>query len=341
MKATLENDSCLVTVDLHGGAFTSFILKGRDVNPLNFAFTNEQMPVNNRSGAPYQGHFLCAGRWGPPSAGEVRAGIPDHGEIANISWEKIAQHTRSLEMRATAHEEGLQVSRAVIISSQNPVIRVSETLTNIHRLGRLYNVVQHPTLSAPFLTDATVVDTNAITGFDQAFYRTAGERCFSWPFVRDNSDVVFDLHTPVRCYNSVYSFIVDRESRYGWITAYSPEHRMVLGYLWDRADYPWVHLWQHWESGVLKYRGIEFGTAGIHQPFDVTIETAWTLFGEKTCRYIDAGNSVSASYFSFVCPVDVPVKGVKSVHRKAGSIEVHFRTGTSGSYTTELFTDGL
>src|ERR1700755_3260544 len=88
MKTFLENSLCSLTVDSFGGAITNFHLKDeQQINPLSFAFTQEQMPENNKNGAPYQGHFLCLGRWGLPSEGEIKTGVPNHGEAANIHWE--------------------------------------------------------------------------------------------------------------------------------------------------------------------------------------------------------------------------------------------------------------
>jgi hypothetical protein len=61
-------------------------------------------------------------------------------------------------------------------------------------------------------------------------------------------------------------------------------------------------LWQHYENDKIQYRGIEFGTAGIHQPFKEILDTATTLLGEKTYAYLDAGEIVSKSYLSFIQP---------------------------------------
>jgi hypothetical protein len=56
----LQNKTSVIEVDLHGGAITDFHLKDNPVNPLSFSFTKEQMPANNKAGAVYQGHFICA-----------------------------------------------------------------------------------------------------------------------------------------------------------------------------------------------------------------------------------------------------------------------------------------
>src|SRR5687768_16229753 len=87
-KRNIWNQSVSITIDLFGGAITDLHLRGYRLNPLAFRFSKEQMPENNRSGAVYQGHFLCLGRWGSPSGGEIKKGMPNHGQFANIMWEE-------------------------------------------------------------------------------------------------------------------------------------------------------------------------------------------------------------------------------------------------------------
>ena len=59
------------------------------------------------------------------------------------------------------------------------VARVVEVVTNARPIGRVYNMVQHPSIAAPFLTAAdTVVDCNGRRGFAQPKQcRDAGEHC--------------------------------------------------------------------------------------------------------------------------------------------------------------------
>lgn len=301
MKTSIENNSCLLTVDDFGGAITNFELDNTgQINPLSFAFSKNQMPENNQKGAPYQGHFLCLGRWGLPSEGEIKAGMPNHGEAANIQWHISKQSNLRLTMQTTAKLEGLEIEREIILDNDNPVFWVKETVQNINPLGRLLNIVQHPTLASPFLNNETIINCNATIGFDQSQYRNAEKKYFHFPQVKDNKGHAFSLINPNEKYNSVFSFIVDTSSDTGWISAYSPLHHLLFGYVWQRSDYPWIHLWQHWDEGGIMYRGLEFGTAGIHQPFSEILDTATHLFGVKTYAYIDAGEIISKKYFSFM-----------------------------------------
>ncbi len=322
MKVELENDSCYLSVESFGGAIIDFHLKNNSmVNPLSFAFTTEQMPVNNKQGAPYRGHFLCAGRWGPSSDGEIKSGVPNHGEAANIEWQFEVINDNIL-MKADCNREGLQIERKIELDELAPLFSVTENFRNINPLGRLWNVVQHPTLAAPFLDEGTIINCNATIGFDQAHYKNAEEKTVYFPNVADDKNNQLNLKNPQTKYNSVFSFLVNEKEEFGWLTAFSPKYHLLIGYVWNRFDYPWIHLWQHWNNEKISYRGLEFGTAGIHQPFEEILNTATTLFGEKTFAYIDAGECVSKKYVSFLCETSTGYSETENILIRGNEIRV-------------------
>ena len=109
----IHNEMASLTVNAFGGALIDFHLHNSKINPLSFRFTEDQMPANNKSGAPYQGHFLCLGRWGEPSVGEIKAGIPNHGHFANMMWTCSLSDPETLNMHAESELEGLKVDRAI------------------------------------------------------------------------------------------------------------------------------------------------------------------------------------------------------------------------------------
>jgi hypothetical protein len=319
----IMNKKAALSVDLYGGAIVDFRLHSQRVNPLSFKFSREQMPQNNKNGAPYQGHFVCLGRWGEPSQGEIKAGVPNHGHLANIFWE--AQHVdgyRTMRMRATSPIEGLRVHRTIEMDAEHPVVAVEEVITNVQPLGRLFNIVQHPTLAHPFLDDTMIIDCNAAIGFNQAYSTMPLQYISEWPFGCHPAFPPIDLRLSVRGHDCLHSFIVDKCSPLGWITAYSPTNKTVLGYIWKRSDYPWIHLWQDWDEEGIRYRALEFGTAGYHKPFNEIMRRPLQLFGVNTCAYIDAGEIVTRRFISFVIEVNEDLMGVESVGFERGVIKI-------------------
>lgn len=319
----LRNESAELVIDLFGGAITSFHLHDGKINPLSFRFSKLQMPVNNRKGAPFQGHFVCLGRWGEPSAGEIKGGVPDHGHIANILWEEGQESIRRLKMEATSVLEGLYIERTIMMDGINPIYWVHETITNINPLGRLYNMVQHPTISAPFLNKDTIINCNAESGFNYNFFRNPMESASIWPQGITDEKSIIDIRSSANGCSSVFSFIVKNEAPLGWITAYSPKYQLLFGYLWKRKDYPWLNLWQDWEESEIRYRGLEFGTTGIHKPFhQILDEGNGKVFGENTFSYIDSGQKVSRSYLSFLHRVQPDFAGIENINISNDIIEI-------------------
>ncbi len=137
---SISNSAASVSVDLQGGAIVDFHLHEGGVNPLTF----------KREADNFQGHFLCLGRWDPPSDGEKAAGVVMHGEAVKQMWDRqLSTQKNEIRMQVTASLEGLHVDRLMTLDKENAVFEVTENVTNVNPLGRLFNIVQHPTLGKP------------------------------------------------------------------------------------------------------------------------------------------------------------------------------------------------
>ena len=290
----IQNSKAILQVDLAGGAIIDFHLKENSINPLNFNFSHAQMPANNKKGAAYKGHFACIGRWGKPSKNEMQRGVPNHGQPGNLFWDVQPNSNESLcKISVTSPIEGLEVNKTIKIDKTNPIIIVTEKIKNINSLGRLFNIVQHPTLSKPFLTNDIVIDCNADMGFNQLSLDDTKLNISKWPIGKSPDIHKTNLSKPTKAHDSIFSFLVNKKFKLGWITAYSPSHQLMIGYIWRKADYPWINLWQKWIGTEIKYKGIEFGTTGVHKPFKEIIMRHPKIFGENTFSYIDTDEIVS------------------------------------------------
>src|SRR5688500_373034 len=63
-----------------------------------------------------------------------------------------------------AHVMGESVRRIIRMSRLNLVFKVREEITNDHAIGRIFNIVQHPTIAPPFLDEDTIVSCNGRRG---------------------------------------------------------------------------------------------------------------------------------------------------------------------------------
>ncbi|MEO6149545.1 MAG: hypothetical protein ABIN95_01930 [Mucilaginibacter sp.] len=328
MIIKVKNSEASVSVDLNGGAITEFRLKDIDVNPISFKFSKDQMPANNKSGAVYQGHFACIGRWGPPSDGEIKTGQPNHGQSAVSLWEEAEHTDTTIKMKVHTSLEALDTFRTLTISSDAAAFEVTEVIKNVSNTGRLYNVVQHPTLAAPFLNKDTRVDSNATSGLNYNFDTNPLQYACEWPKGLCEDGRVIDLNVPDIVHNSVFSFVVDKQAAHGWITAWSPVHSLLIGYVWKRADHPWIDVWQQFGEGELKFRGIEFGTSGVHKSFkEIMAHNNTRLLGENTVSYLDAGEEVSRSYGAFLLKTGSGFTGVESITVQNGNLSIKPKQG--------------
>ncbi|MGZ5247599.1 MAG: hypothetical protein ACXWV5_11215, partial [Flavitalea sp.] len=282
-RCILQNDFVKLVIDPVGGSFTEFSTVPGGINPLDFKLIHTE-PSGEIA---FKGHFLCLGNWGDPSPGEKESGLNKHGEFVKLKWE-FDKSGNEIMMNATSGLEGIHINRFVSLTGDSSCIKVSEVISNTTSRGRIYNMVQHPTIAGDFLNEKTVVNCNSTLGFD---YLNTGENLLSsgrWPVYLTAEEKEINLETPHLEYSSVFPTIVDAESEYGWITAYSPDHQLLLGYVWKRADYPWINHWIHFadvqtgekikassnksdaeitdnydvpgSNSRMIYRGLEFGT---------------------------------------------------------------------------------
>ncbi len=301
----LKNDLVTINVSLWGGALTSLSLNNQNLNPLDWQLTPEEMPVNNRSGAPFQGHFLCFGRWGGPTPGEIAAGIPHNGEPAN-QWWKLEDVSKAgvLKMSFTAPLENWQIERTIRLVENQSCFTVEETFFNPEKSGRFTAVVQHATLGGEFLNENTVVNSNAGEGFNQALIsRSLDEYAYSWPDgYSDTLQNKIDMRRSGYSDEFVTTHIIN--DTIGWVTAATPDKNLLVGYVWKTSDYPWLHIWHGTKNGKVWAKGLEFGTTGLGDTFSPQERLTHSFKGRENSFFVDAVSGVTKRYTCFLLPVE-------------------------------------
>jgi hypothetical protein len=323
-SVVLEGDQATVVVDIGGGSIVRFQFNQSPLNPL--AWNNQGAADEARSMA----HFLCLDRWGQPSKAEEANGMPFHGEATRVRWNVVREPGRAgaaiqAEMSATLPLAGLEVRRRMRLASSQALLTVTEEVTNHNKLGRVYNMVQHPTIGPPFLDTTTVVDSNARQGLMQSSPLPNPEQpSVYWPQALRDGQPVNLRHLTDDPNPNVVSFTIDDE--YGWVTAANASRGLLLGYLWKKSEYPWLNIWRHVQDGKPLARGLEFGTTGLHQPFGVLLQKG-RIFGRPIYAYLDAGERVARSYAAFLFAIPSDYQGVADVRYEAGRITLRERPG--------------
>lgn len=147
---------------------------------------------------------------------------------------------------------------------------------NLSAMDRPLAWTQHVTLSPPFLDPATTqfrasktrsVVSQADPGFNA--YLTPG-REFSWPIAPRRDGGESDLRqmhktAPASGYTA---HLADPQRDHAYFVAFTPRFRQAFGYVWKRADFPWLGIWEEncsrqaspWDGKTVT-RGMEFGVS--------------------------------------------------------------------------------
>jgi len=332
-KLKINGKAAQLVVDLGGGSIADFHLGKDGLNPLqwdswDFSDTPEaDPPLVPRS----MGHFLCLDRWGPATEAEIEQGMGWHGEASRAWWSvrqapMVKGSDIEAKMAAVLPLAGLEVLRTIRMSNGEAIFTVTESVTNTRHIGRIYNIVQHPTIGPPFLDESTVVDANGTRGFMQETpapdFETPEVR---WPNALQKDGTEVNLrHLTDDASPGVVSYIIEEE--YGWVTAINASKGLLIGYLWPQSDYPWFDAWRHVADGKPFARGLEFGTTGLHQPGPVLVEKG-KIFDEHLFRFIDAGETQDFSYANFLMKIPKDFNGVDSIRYGMGQLKVKERGG--------------
>lgn len=303
----LRNEQLTVAVSSMGGAIVSLQHCSAAINPLNF-FYDEPGP-HRRS---FCGHFICMPRWGDVSPAEHKKGLVKHGDFRSLEWHTDVHTGNRLTMQVYSEAEQWSVKRTLQLAQQSPVFCVQETVVNHSNSRRAYNIVQHPTIAAPFLHAGTRIDCNGIGGWRDQGIGKLPALSGAWPRLTNQNGNSAHLGLPTPADAGVYSFPVANTSA-GWITAYDPRSSLLLGYTWPAQDYPFIHHWIHAENNRITYRGLEFGTAAMHQPFSLQQENDFCWQQQPTCRFLDAGGTATFRYYGFLLHTDSGMSGIRQI----------------------------
>lgn len=318
-----ESDGIHLTVDLLGGAFVDFRLSKQTDNPFSWYIPINEMPENNCQGACFQGHFMCLGRWGAPTVGEMRAGVPHNGEAGNKLWkQQILEGDSLLVIRTEAPLDGVSARRKIQFDKINAVFKVTDYINSHLTVGRPFNMVQHATIGPPFLTSSTIINSNATVGFMQHLSYPNPHACeYVWPVaIIDTLGNQIDLtRTDIsQSYVSTHLF----SEKYGWITATEPQKGLLIGYIWNTEEYAWLNLWHEMKEGKPCAKGLEFGTTGIGVSYQDLLAIDTRFHGVNSFVYLDAWENLEKSFLCFQIFVPASYAGVKQIELKEDKIVI-------------------
>ncbi len=308
----LNGEVARVVVDLLGGSIADFHLQDQGVNPLSWG--REEAGAGPQS----MGHFLCLDRWASVSEAEAENGMPAHGEASAVPWRVVRGPEErdgfiEAEMAATLPLAGFAVRRWLRLAKDRALLSVREEVQNTGALGRLYNMVQHPTIGPPFLDETTVVDSNARKGYMvYSPMPNPEEPAVFWPQAHklasgDEVDMRY-LGGDDDPTNAGYSF----DDSYGWVAASTASQGLLIGYIWKTAEYPWLNIWRNSDAGKPAARGLEFGTTSLPLP-PAALAAKGKIFGIPLFEFLDAGQTIAKGYAAFLFEIPSDYAGTEQV----------------------------
>jgi hypothetical protein len=328
---SIENEHLRVTVLHEGGHIAEIRDRETGVNPLwtppwpsiepSHFGSAPGHPDRFGSGpesrllAGIMGHNLCLDIFGGPSVEEAAAGLTVHGEGSVVSYE-IAQRDAALLMRAHFPLARLDFERRLELHGRT--VAITESVQNLTAADRPIGWTQHVTLGPPFLQKGATVFRSSATRskvFEGAFgdhdYLAAGAE-FDWPFAPRPGGGSADLRlmNGDTASSAFTAHLMDPARDRAFFVAFSPAAKLVFGYVWKQADFPWMGIWEEncsrvhapWNGNTLA-RGLEFGVSPMPETRRQMIERG-NLFGSPTYRWLPAKSRIEVGYRAVMAPAD-------------------------------------
>jgi hypothetical protein len=327
----LENDTLRVTVLSEGGHIAELLHKPTGINPLwtppwpsiePSTYEPTKHPeyganAESKLLAGIMGHNLCLDIFGGPSEEEAAAGMTVHGE-ASVAQYEIDVSGKTLTQRALFPQAQLRFARTISFHGSS-VVQIAEEVENLTALDRPIAWTQHVTLGAPFIEPGTTqfrasATKSKVIEFDftggKGYMKIGVE--FDWPHVPTDHGSMIDMRTfidsPVSAAFSTH--LMDPNRPDAFFMAWSPKSKVLAGYIWKRADFPWLGIWEEnharsappW-NGRTVTRGMEFGVSPMPETRRQMIERG-RLFGVPGFRWIPARKTARVEYRAFVTTAD-------------------------------------
>lgn len=233
-------------------------------------------PPEGQTLASILGHNLALDLFGTPSAEEAAAGVLTHGFFGARRWQWQAQ-AGELRMACEEPRSALRVERRIRLDGG--VARIAETVTNLAVWDRPIAWQQHVTLGPPWLEDGAFwLASNAGRGRAFPVALGHGSRLApggegTWPRMPANraasgGEPVDYRHLPAAPASDYAAFQIEPGAEWGYFLAGNRRLGQALFYVWPRAVFPWLGIWDERDArttvpwqGRTWTRGLEFGAS--------------------------------------------------------------------------------
>jgi hypothetical protein len=326
----LENEHLEIIVTVEGGHIAAIKDKASGVNPLwsppwpTIEPSTYELAKHPEYGADAEskllcgilGHNLCLDLFGGPSAEEAAAGMTVHGE-GSVGAYEIGVSGDTLIQRTVLEHAQLGFERSIRLAAGSRRAEITETVENLSKWDRPIAWTQHVTLGPPFVergktvfrasaTKSKVIE-NDFTG-GKGYMKSGAE--FMWPMVPclDGTQLDMQVFVDREVSGAFSTHLMDPSRQDAYFSAWSPESKLVLAYVWKQKDFPWLGIWEENHSrtippwnGKAVTRGMEFGASPFPENRRAMIDRGH-LFGVPGYRWAPARSKVRVEYAALLMP---------------------------------------
>ncbi|MDA0204486.1 MAG: hypothetical protein O3A53_19190 [Acidobacteria bacterium] len=342
----LENGVLELKILPTGGPFVDLVLKG-DPDKLSPLWAPLRAAKEAGREPPFGssvGHFVCVDGFGGVSEEERSAGLQNHGEAHRLPWVTVSQAkpstTTTLVQSVDLPIVKETLERTVRMVDGEHVVYVNSALTSHLGFDRPINWAEHATIGSPFLEPGvTVVDMSANRALTRPYkepgsperrHRITSDEEFVWPLAPTVEGGKVDLRAaPVELGSGDHTgHLMTVGGEKAWVTAHHPGKRLLLGYIYNTAEFPWMQTWESYPKEGMLARGLEFGT----QAFDLsrrTVVSDGKLFDTPLYQWLPAKSTFTTSFMMFLVETPEGFEGVSDVSVSDGVITVKDKSGTN------------
>lgn len=299
-------------------------------------------PPEGKLLAGIAGHSISFDYFGPPSPEEIAAGHTTHGEAPVVNWHrhvKPGSPAGRLIYAADLPQAQMRLERVIAIDREAPIIEVEETAFNLGAFDRPISWNHHVTFGPPFLEpnitlfDMPATRSKVCPATFSAKMSLQPDAEFRWPNAPKKRGGFLNLRTSEKGrYGHYTAHLLDPKHKTGFIAVCNPKIGLLVVYLFNRNDYPWVGNWEEsynrvhapWKGHEF-CRGFEFSTTPFPIPRRETVKNG-PLFDESTYRWLPARAKAKSKYR--ICLFDVPkdFQGVAAIKVDRGSLLLQEKT---------------
>jgi hypothetical protein len=232
-----------------------------------------------------------------------------HGETGIAEWSQTGRGADWLEVSAELPESRTRFTRRLTVSGT--VVWFDETATNESAWDRPVSWCEHVTMGAPFLErSVTLFSASAGRGRPSGSAVNVEQR---WPQGSDSGKQI-DLSQvrDARSGGEVNNYLSDPSRQFGYFAAFNPKFSLLFGYVYRRAEFPWLNVWESFTTELFT-RGMEFSDTPVHGTGKVLLAQP-TLWDVPTFEWLDAKSAIRKRYAAFSVVTPEEFRGVKDVN---------------------------